>query len=101
MAYASEYAPRTATPREPYHSGRAFNKPRTSLGATGHWVRTAGLLAPLVISEFIKDPEQKWRVIRIASVATALVSEAMWTHKIRKERDEARDHCEAQHGHAY
>ena len=81
--------------RQPYH------KPHTSLGATGHWLKTAGILAPLVIGEFVKDPEQKWRYVRIASVATALVSEAMWTHKIRKERDEARDHCEAQHGHAY
>jgi hypothetical protein len=80
--------------RQPVH------KPHTSLGATGHWVKTAGILAPLLIGEFIKDPEQKWRYIRIASVGTALLSEAMWTHKIRKERDEARDHCEAQHGNA-
>jgi hypothetical protein len=98
MAYTSEYAPRTGTPREPYHSGKAFHKPRTSLGATGHWVRTAGLLAPLVISEFIKDPEQKWRVIRIASVATALISEGMYTHKIRKEREARQFECPSPYG---
>jgi hypothetical protein len=55
-------------------------------------VRTAGILAPLVIGEFVKDPDQRWRLIRMASVATALVSEGMYTHKIRKEREEAREH---------
>jgi hypothetical protein len=44
-----------------------------------------------VIGEFVKDPDQRWRLIRIAAVTTALVSEGMWTHKIRKERQEARE----------
>jgi hypothetical protein len=61
------------------------------MGATGHWVKTAGILAPLVIGEFVKDPDQRWRYIRMASVATALLSEALWTTKIRKERDHARE----------
>ena len=39
-----------------------------------------------MIGECIKDPEQKWPAIRIASVATALPSEALWTNKIREER---------------
>ena len=71
--------------RQPYY------KPHTSLGATGHWIRTAGLLAPLVIGEFVKDPDQRWRFIRMAAVATALVSEGMYTHRITKEREEARE----------
>jgi hypothetical protein len=71
--------------RQPYH------KPHTSLGATGHWVKTAGILAPLVIGEFVKDPDQRWRFIRMAAVATALVSEGLYTHRIRKEREEARE----------
>jgi hypothetical protein len=70
---------------------QAFHHPRTSYGAAGHWIKTAGILAPLVIGEFIKDPDKKWRAIRIASVATALVSEGMWTHKIHKEREQARE----------
>ena len=68
-----------------------FHKPRSSLGATGHWIRTAGILAPLVIGEFVKDSEQRWRYIRIASVATALISEGLWTHKVRKERQDAQE----------
>jgi len=74
-----------ASGRHPYHH------PRTSLGATGHWINTAGLLAPLVIPELIKDPARQWRVIRIASVATALISQGFWAHKIQKEREEARE----------
>jgi hypothetical protein len=70
---------------------QAYHHPRTSLGAAGHWIREAGILAPLVIGEIVKDPEQKWRWIRIASVATALLSEGMWTAKIHREREEARE----------
>ena len=72
---------------------QAFHRPHTSIGATGHWVKTAGILAPLIIGEFVKDADQRWRWIRISSVATALVSEALWTNKIRKERQDrvARD----------
>jgi hypothetical protein len=57
------------------------------MGAAGHWIKTAGILAPLVIGEFVKDPDKRWRYVRLASVATALVSEAMWTNRIRKERE--------------
>jgi hypothetical protein len=62
------------------------------MGAAGHWVREAGILAPLIISEFVKDGERKWRYIRIASIATALFSEGLWTAKIHKERQAAREH---------
>lgn len=96
MPQASHFRPMNAgTPPQ----RQAYYKPHTSLGGTGHWVRTAGLLAPLVIGEFIKDPDQRWRAIRIAAVATALVSEAMWAHKISKEREQAREReaaCHAQ-----
>ena len=74
--------------RTPYRPRQAFHRPRTSLGAAGHWVREAGILAPLVIGEFVKDPEKRWRYIRMAAVATALVSEALWTSKIHRERQE-------------
>src|SRR5580700_11536606 len=69
---------------------QAFHNPHTSYGA-GHWIKTAGILAPLLIGELVKDPDQRWRFIRIAAVATALLSEGMYTHHIRKERQEARE----------
>ena len=78
----------TAQPRDYAQAPRqAFHKPHTSIGAAGHWIRTAGILAPLVIGELVKDHEKRWRWIRIASVATALVSEGLYTHRITKERD--------------
>ena len=87
MPQASHYR---ATNRAPQLSRQAFHNPHTAYGA-GHWIKTAGILAPLVIGEFVKDPDQRWRFIRIAAVATALLSEGMYTHKIRKEREEARE----------
>jgi hypothetical protein len=77
--------------QEPPHERQAYHRPHTSMGATGHWIKTAGILAPLIIGEFVADPEKKWRYVRLASVATALVSEAMWTNKIHQEREAARE----------
>jgi len=56
------------------------------MGAAGHWIRMGGIMAPLVIGEVINDPEKRWRWIRIAAVATALVSEGMYAHRIQQER---------------
>jgi hypothetical protein len=61
----------------------------------GHWVRTAGLLAPLVIGELVKDPEKKWRFIRIASVSAALISEGLYTHRVQQERQRREAECES------
>jgi hypothetical protein len=75
-----------------HHSARlAFHKPHTSLGSAGHWVRMAAILSPLIIGEFIKDPATKWRAVRLATVATALLTEGMWTHKIGKDREAAKE----------
>jgi hypothetical protein len=87
MPYGSHHreyiAPRAA-------ERQAFHRPHTSLGAAGHWLREAGILAPLIISEVVKDGEKRWRLIRIASIGTALLSEGMWTAKVHKEREIAR-----------
>jgi hypothetical protein len=69
--------PRREYPRQP-----AYTPPRE----VGHWVRTAGILAPLIIGELVKDPDTKWRFIRITSVAMALVSEGLHAHRIQGER---------------
>ncbi len=65
-----------------------FHRPRTSMGVAGHWIHLAAVLSPLIIGELIKDPEQKWRAIRLASVGTAIASEAIWTHRMMKKREE-------------
>jgi hypothetical protein len=70
---------------------QAFHRPRTSLGATGHWIREAGILAPLLISKFVPDPSEKLLYIEAVSIATALLSQGMWTAKIHNERKAARE----------
>ena len=78
MPHTIQRAQRIEPPREkPYHA------PPSEIG---HWVRTAGILSPLLIGELVKDPEKKWRFIRVSSVAVALISEGLHAHRIHEER---------------
>lgn len=99
MHRANEWADRTGRYEPPaaslqtFHHRQAFHHPRTSLGATGHWIHLATIAAPLVIAETIKDADKRWRAMRMVSVGAAIASEAAWTYRIAKERqkdDEAR-----------
>jgi hypothetical protein len=111
MRYATEsakfhegqaYHPSGASPDAPYPR-QPYHHPRTSLGAAGHWIHLAAIAAPLIIGEVVKDPEQRWRALRLASVGAAVASEAVWTHRLTKDRqkdEETRaalkscsDHC--------
>jgi hypothetical protein len=81
--------------KQPQHSIEAHPEeqyprpsPHTPPSEIGHWVRTAGILSPLIIGEVVKDPEKKWRFIRITSVAVALISEGLHAHRIQRERRE-------------
>jgi hypothetical protein len=66
---------------------RAQSEPhRHSPSASGHWLRTAGVLAPLVIGEVVKDADKRWRYIRITSVAMALISEGLYAHRVHQEQ---------------
>ena len=71
----------------PYRPRQAFYRPRTSLGAAGHWIHMLGIIAPLIIGELIKDPNARWRALRVTAVGTALLSEAAWTYRLSKERE--------------
>jgi len=77
--------------RDAHPPRQAFHHPHTSLGVAGHWLKTVGILSPLIIGEFIKDPATKWRAVRIVSLGTVLLSEAMWANRVRKDRDSAED----------
>jgi hypothetical protein len=59
---ADFYQPRAAYP-EAHGYRQSFHHPRTSLGAAGHWIHLLSVAAPLVIA-----------------------SEALWTHRLSKER---------------
>jgi hypothetical protein len=71
----------------------SFSNARVSMGA-GHWLRTAGILAPLVIGEIVKDPDKRWRLIRLSAVVIAGISEVTWANRIRRERDHYREERE-------
>jgi hypothetical protein len=43
-------------------------------------------LSHRIIAEVVRDPEQRWRAMRLASVGAAIASEAVWTHRLVKER---------------
>ena len=75
-------------PYMPVQQPQAFRNPHTHIGAgsAGHWLKMAGVLSPLLIGELVKDPDKRWRYIRLAAVATALVSEGMYAHRIQQER---------------
>jgi hypothetical protein len=79
--------PRALQPKS--HAERHRHKPPSEIG---HWTRTLGALAPLLITEFVKDPEQRWRFIRVASVALAVLNEGQaYSHWIQYERREAEE----------
>ena len=76
------------------YSRQSFQHAHTSIGAgsAGHWIKMAGILSPLIIGEIIKDADKRWRWIRISAVATALLSEGLWAHRVKQGREE-REHC--------
>lgn len=75
----------TATARSnagvPYSqgTGQPFHKPRTSLGAAGHWVHLAATMAPLAISEMVEDAAKRRKAIALVSVGSALAYQTLWT----------------------
>jgi hypothetical protein len=79
---------------------RSRNIPDILTSPVGHWTRTVGALVPLVIGELVKEPEKKWRFIRIATVALAVINEAHYAHRVqqkRRERNEERRACSGTH----
>jgi len=78
---------------------QAFHRPHTSLGLAAHYIKELGILAPIAIGEFVPDPQEKWRYIRLISLATALLSQGMWTARIHAGRNTARGREHALHGH--
>lgn len=74
---------------------RAHHKERGVGDEVGHWVRTAGILAPLLIGEFVKDADKRWRYIRVTSVAAAILSEGLHSHHSHRERERDKEALEA------
>jgi hypothetical protein len=77
--------------RTEHRSRQAFHHPRTSLCSAGHWFNLVGLIAPLVIGELIKDPDARWRAIRISAIITAALSGTFWRNQVKHRREADRD----------
>jgi hypothetical protein len=94
-SFTERFASQGTAPRagyaEPPYPKQQFRHARTSLGAAGHWIHLAAVAAPLVIGEVIKDPDKRWRALRLASVGAALASEAVWTYRLSKDRQKDED----------
>lgn len=89
--YRHQYTP------DSYAQKKAFRHASNSLGfagVTGHLVRTGGIIAPLVIGEFIKDPDKKWKAIRLTAVAAAVISEALYAYHKGRDKQECREEHE-------
>jgi hypothetical protein len=71
---------------------QAFHHPRTSLCSAGYWFNVAGLIAPLVIGELIKDPDAKWRAIRISALFNGALSGAFWSAQVQRRRAMEREY---------
>ncbi len=75
-----------------------FRQAQTSNGAVavfGHVLKLATVLAPLIIGEIVKDPDKRWRLIRIASVVGAVGFEGLHAQRISRERNDrqSRERC--------
>jgi hypothetical protein len=86
--------PQMPSPHAPYRSAPserlAFRQSHTWISPAAHWLKTAGILSPLLIHEFVKDPEQRWRYTRIALVATAALAQGLYAQRIHREREARR-----------
>jgi hypothetical protein len=86
--YRHQYTP------DSYAEKKAFRHASNTLGFAGfagHLLRTGGILAPLIIGEFVKDPDKKWKAIRLSAVATAVISEAMYAYHNSRKKEACRE----------
>ena len=57
-----------------------------------HLVQLAGILTPVAVTHFIKEPENQWRAVRLASILTAVLTGGIWeAHNKRKHEKEQAD----------
>ena len=61
--------------------GAVHSPQHSSLGVSGHIIHMAGVFIPVIAGELIQDATQYKKVVRLASIGTALAYEAAWTIK--------------------
>jgi len=55
-------------------------------------LRALALIAPLVVSEVVHDPEQARRIQRIVTAASGVLMGVEWQNRVRREREQADDY---------
>lgn len=75
-----------------YFQRRAFHRATTSVGmaafkphSRNQWVYMAGALAPLAAGAVFKEPDARWKAVRVIAVLefAALLGLELWTHKAK------------------
>lgn len=89
-----ERTARDSTPRrdddyerpQPYH--QSFKNPHTSMGVAGHIVHMTGVFVPVIAGELIESPAKYKKVVRLASIGTAIAYEGIHVYNEMKRRRE-------------
>ena len=66
------------------------------MGVAGHLVHMAGVFVPLVAGELVQDATKYKKVVRLASIGTALAYETLYTvkeHQRQKEQEAKLAEC--------
>jgi hypothetical protein len=75
---------------QPYQRERQeYHNSHVMIGVT-HALRTLGSLSPLIILEFVKEPNRASRWIKGASILTTGVNEILWSCRVGKSSPEER-----------
>ncbi len=83
---AQDFTPPADELARPLHS-QAFKHPHTSLGVAGHIVHMLGVFVPVLAGEFIESPQKYKKVVRLASIGTALAYDTLYVVKEAKRRE--------------
>lgn len=66
---------------------QAFKHAHTSLGVAGHLVHMAGVFVPVIAGELIESPAKYKKVVRLASIGTAMAYEGIHVYNEMKRRE--------------
>ncbi len=70
---------------------QAFRRARITSSPYAHMLTTAMQLSPLLMAEFVKDAEKRWRYNRILILTGTLASQGLWAAKVHRERRECEE----------
>lgn len=66
----------------------AFQRAHTSISPVAYMLKTAASLSPLLVYEFVKDPQRQRRWARIAIITSAGLQQTLWAMRVRQRERE-------------